>query len=681
LQPEKGAEPPVEPRPTRVFRSARPRQIVKVHRVGNKAQTTEEPSSLRKWLLQGHVQEPDSFYETEKQAEHHQHPWWKVMCLTGVDYFSTLGYQPGIAALAAGALAPIATFVLVLVTLFGALPMYKRVAAESPHGDGSISMLEDLLDWWQGKLFVLCLIGFVATGFVITITLSAADAAAHIVENPFARSLHGYEVVLTLALIALLGLVFLKGFSEAIGVAVGVVVLYLLLNLVVITYALYNVVLRPITVDEWTAALFTSHGSPLAMVAAALIVFPRLALGLSGFETGVVVMPLVQGDPGDDPKQPAGRIRNARALLTTAALIMSVLLVASSIATTLLIPPAEFEKGGAAYGRALAYLAHGLLGDAVGTLYDVSTILILWFAGASALAGLLNIVPRYLPRYGMAPGWARATRPLVLIFTVVCAVVTILFRADVEAQAGAYATGVLALMTSATVAVTLSAHRRGERTATIFFGLVSAIFVYTTGATVWEQPEGLRIALLFIAAIVTLSILSRVVRVTEMRSGGVELDAKAQQFVDEGSAGGAAIRIVASAPTRTSRMDYERKERIVRHRHRIGPDEKVLFLEVTVRDPSEFAPVIVVTGFEREGHRVLRAEGASVPNTIAALLTHLRDTTGTIPHAYFRWTEGAPLTEMFSFLLFGEGDIAPVTHEILREAEPDPERRPVIHVS
>jgi hypothetical protein len=389
-------------------------------------------------------------------------------------------------------------------------------------------------------------------------------------------------------------------------------------------------------------------------------------------------MPLIKGDPDDSPEHPAGRIRNGRKLLTLAAAIMSVLLMASSIVTTLLIPSSEFEEGGRASGRALAYLAHANLGDAFGTLYDVSTVLILWFAGASAMAGLLNIVPRYLPRYGMAPEWARATRPLVLIFTLVCFAVTLIFRASVDAQAGAYATGVLVVMTSAVVAVTLSAKRQRRQWALLAFAIISVIFVYTTGNTIIQRPEGLKIAVLFVVAIVVTSVVSRLLRVTELRATGVVLDAAAGRFVDD-ACQGETLRLIAHDTDRRDPQEYAQKVQQQRCCSHMPSDHPPLFLEVAVLDPSEFAAVLQVRGEEVGVHRVLRAEAASVPNAIAALLLHLRERTGTVPHAYFNWSENGPLGQVLRYVLFGEGDIAPVTHEVLRKAEPDPERRPIIH--
>jgi hypothetical protein len=638
-------------------------------------------SGLRSWLLEGLSTQTDQPPGPHTQAsERHQHPWWKVMCLTGVDYFSTLGYQPGIAALAAGALSPVATILLVLLTLFGALPIYRRVAAESPHGEGSIAMLERLLPWWQGKLFVLVLLGFVATDFIITITLSAADATAHVLENPLVPGvLEGHQVGVTLFLIALLGGVFLKGFTEAIGIAVGLVAVYLALNLVVVTVALEHLVANPELVVNWQQLLTTSYSSPLAMVAVALVVFPKLALGLSGFETGVAVMPLVRGDPDDPPERPRGRIRNTRKLLTTAALIMSGFLITSSFATTVLIPHQQFEEGGQASGRALAYLAHAYLGSGFGTAYDLSTISILWFAGASAMAGLLNIVPRYLPRYGMAPEWTRAVRPLALAFTAIAFAITVLFRADVEAQAGAYATGVLVLMLSAAVAVTLSVRRRGPRSAVLAFGLITLVFAYTTIANVIERPDGVKIASFFIAAILVTSLISRVTRATELRVTEVHLDETARRFLEE-AAGKGEIRIIANEPHARDILEYIEKEHEERKRHQIPPDDPVLFLEVTVADPSEFEARLQVTGEERHGYRILRIESSAVPNAIAAVLLHIRDLTGKRPHIYFDWTEGNPVAHLLRFLIFGSGEVAPVTREVLREAEPDLEQRPFVHV-
>jgi hypothetical protein len=646
---------------------------------------SQRPPSHRRlldWLLEGQKRTHAGPYEREEPQEEepaHKHKWWQVMCLTGVDYFSTLGYQPGIAALAAGLLSPLATLILILLTLFGALPIYRRIAAESPHGEGSISMLEHLLSWWQGKLFVLILLGFVATDFIITITLSAADATAHITENPFAPVfMQHHTILITLTLVTLLAAVFLKGFKEAIGIAVFLVGTYLVLNMVVIVDGLYLVITHPLGMVHWEQALFTTYGNPLPMIGISLLLFPKLALGLSGFETGVAVMPLVRGKPDDDPDQPQGRIQNTRKLLTAAALIMSVYLLSSSIVTTVLIPHAEFLPDGRANGRALAYLAHHNLGELFGSLYDLSTITILWFAGASAMAGLLNIVPRYLPRYGMAPNWTRAARPLVLVYTAIAFAVTIMFRASVDEQGGAYATGVLVLMSSAAFAVTLSAWRRERRSYAILFAIITVVFVYTTVANIIERPEGIKIASFFIAAMIFTSLVSRVWRSTELRTVRIELDETAKQLIAD--AGNGPLRLIANRRQSGDEREYIAKEQEVRQDNHIPPNDPVLFFEVTVCDASDFEDVLEVKGVNIGSYRVLRAESAAVPNAIAAFLLYLRDETGKIPHVYFGWTEGNPIKYLLRFILFGEGDIPPVTHEVLRQAEPDPERRPAVHV-
>jgi hypothetical protein len=640
------------------------------------------PPALRSWLMKGAREEPRGHLGPHPPPVHTEktHKWWQVMCLTGVDYFSTLGYQPGIAALAAGLISPIATVVLVALTLLGALPVYRRVAEESPNGEGSIAMLERLMSFWKGKILVLVLLGFAATDFIITMTLSAADATAHMVENPRLEPfLAGHQVIITLILLALLGGVFLRGFTEAIGVAVALVALYLGLNVVVITDAIARVLAKPQLWSDWRSALTQQHGNPLVVVGIALLVFPKLALGLSGFETGVAVMPHINGSPEDTPASPVGRIRGAKRLLTTAALTMSVFLITSSVVTTLLIPPAEFQPGGSANGRALAYLAHEYLGNTFGSVYDASTIAILWFAGASAMAGLLNLIPRYLPRYGMAPQWARAVRPLVLVLTLGAFLITIIFRASVDAQGGAYATGVLVLITSAAVAVTLAARHAKQRRLTMAFGVIALIFIYTTAANILERTEGIKIATVFIAAILAVSLASRFARSFELRVTEVTFDRTAQIFIRDTAR--RTIRFVANEPDSRDRAEYSDKLRQVTRDNDLNDPNDVIFVEVTLTDPSEFASRLDVCGeVKHDRYRVLTFSSSSVPNALAALLLTVRDDTQRQPHMYFEWTEGSPAANLLRFLFFGMGEVAPVTREIIRRAEPDRDRRPHIHV-
>ncbi len=639
---------------------------------------------LSRWLLARRVAPAGP--EAAEAPRGETQPWWKVMTLTGVDYFSTLSYLPAIAVLAAGALSPIATLLIVILTMFGMLPMYRRVAKESPHGQGSVAMLERLLPFWRGKLFVLILLGFVATSWIITITLSSADATVHLLENPYvpdvpARAERDRDRRAARHPRRRVPARVQRG-GQRRGAA-----------------------RRRVPAAErrrgrrgsrghcqraadaertGSIACSRSGGNFVDVARLALFAFPLLVLGLSGFETGVSMMPLIKAGGLTDSAKLRERVTNTKKLLTTAALIMSIYLLTSSVITTVLIPAEEFEEGGAANGRALAYLAHEYLGNVFGTAYDVSSILILWFAGASAMAGLINIVPRYLPAYGMAPEWSRAVRPVVLVYTGVSIIITIAFGADVNAQAGAYATGILAMMVSAAIAVTITTARRREWRATVGFGVVATVMIYALVANIVESPDGIAISGLFIAGILIISIASRVYRATELRVDTVEFNVGARRIIDEALAAGHGLHIIANRRARAdghsgSADAYAQKEASQRALNPI-PGGTVLFLEVEIVDPSQFSQTLQVRGYDVEEFRVLRVESAVVPNTIAAILLALRDGTGVRPQCYFEWAEGNPIAYLFKYLLFGRGDTAPLVREILREVEKNPKLRPGIHV-
>jgi hypothetical protein len=660
-------------------------------------------------------------------------PWWLVLALVGLDYFSTLAYLPSIAVDAVRAVgferqyAPLAALGIVLVTLLGALPVYCYVVGRSPHGDGATGLLDRTVHGWFGKIMVLFVLGFVATDLVITRSLSVSDAAEHIVRNPvwldsvewtqthreevrswFPEVLRGafFEFWTEQLLLALLMTVVGFGFwwmlqgrfrGWFMRFAAAVVIVYLGLTAVLLANAFLYVARYPELWDKWSGSLppVGEGREAWAMIAVTLLAFPQLALGLSGFELSMASAPLVTGRDDDQPDRPRGRIRNTRKLMLAAALIMSVFMLASVQATTLLIP--DDALSGDARHRALAYLAHGgavlgqpksgpglgfLYGEVFGTLYDLSSVLILCLAGASVTLGLRDLVPQYLTRFGMQLHWAARTGAILHLFNVVILVVTVVFRASVSAMQLAYATSVLALLTGACGAALVDvgqrcAGRSWRGLASAPFGVLTGFFLVMVTLTILINPAGLAIALAFLLTVLATAFASRWWRSTELRFQGFT-------FVDDASKKRwEAIRELdfqVLVPHRPGDQSLEVKEKEVRAKHRLGAGVPIIFVEVEVGDPSDFlhAPLMeICKDCEREVIRITRC--ASVAHVLAALcleFTHV----GQPPEIYFGWSEQSPLAAMLNFLFLGGGNVPWLVHDLIVKNQPIRSRRPRVVV-
>jgi hypothetical protein len=656
--------------------------------------------------------------------------WGLVLCLVGLDYFSTLAYLPSIAAEAAERLAPVAALGVVAITLLFALPVYSYVIGRSPHGQGATGLLERRVRGWFGKVAILVLLGFVATDFVVTRTLSVSDAAVHVVHNPLWKEkvewltqhkesmreslpvdLQGQffgfwteQLVVTLAL-SILGFLFWavlqSGFTKTfLRVAALVVTLYLTLTALIIGSGIYHLSNEPQKFHDWLEEARRGIGSPTTLsgdvlellAVMALLAFPQMALGLSGFELSMASAPLVRGRPDDHAAHPRGRIRNARKLLFAAALIMGVFVVGSISIVTLLVPQNQLAEGGLAHNRALAYLAHGglmvdnqlasdanpLFGLWFGTLYDVSTGLILCLAGASATIGIKDLVPHFLARFGMQLQWAHKIGVILFLFNVVILVVTLFFQASVSAQQWAYATSVLVLLTSASMAAVLDvrARLRGSPLrlpALLPFLLIGVFFLTMAVLIVVKNPSGLAIALAFVFLVLVTGFVSRWLRSTELRF-------ESFAFADEHSKTRwdeiCRLEFQVLVPHRPSPVPLTEKDKEIRQRHRLGPDVPIIFIEVEVGDPSDFFHKPLMKIESDNGLEVIRVSRCcSVAHVLASMGLAFREV-GRPPEIHFGWSEESPMAANLNFLFLGEGNIPWMVHELLRKAEPDLKRRP-----
>ncbi len=662
--------------------------------------------------------------------------WWLVLCLIGLDYFSTLAYLPSLAVEAVGPLAPLAAVVVVIVTLLFALPVYLYVVGRSPHGRGGTGVIERLVPGWSGKLLVLLLLAFVATDYVVTQNLSVADAAEHLRANPYFK---GYVdpavtehfhperwstnphwqrfvgffdrqlvVTLMLSLISFsLWAWWCNGSPRMfLRIAVVVVLSYLALNGLVIGSGLaYLAGEGQPLVRQWLHVARTdlqvAEGAPFGtapaawrLVRLALVSFPYVALGLSGFELSMAVVPLIRGNENDDPEHPRGRIRDMRKLLVTAATLMACALLGSVTVAATLIPTREFQDQGTAMHRALSYLAHGgrlsnglagntvnsLFGPEFGTAYDACTIAILCMAGACVTIALRDYVPEYLKRFGMELNWAHRVGIKMRFFNVLVLIVVFVFHAHISALQWVYATSVLVLLSSGSLAALTDLRSRFPRglarIVTTYPALIALMFFVSMAVlTLTISRAGLEIALAFGVGILITSFVSRWIRSTELRFEAFEfVDAESQERWEHWCAHEFQV-LVPHRPGLYSRVE---REQAIRDCHRIAAETPVLIIEAKLGDPSDFYHLPLIRVTRENGTELIHVSRcASVAHVIAAIALEMAKV-GRPPEVHFGWSDESPLAANLNFLLFGQGNIPWMVRSLIQKAERNPARRPQV---
>lgn len=663
-------------------------------------------------------------------------PW--VLGVVGLDYLSSLAYQPSVAFAAAGYLAPVVTVGVVAVTLLLAVPLYCYLAGRSPSGAGSTGLLERVVPGWVGKFLVLVLLGFAATDLVFTRTFSAADAAEHLIHSPLdpwqralndacahgtdlacelppevaahAKGLANRGVVVALAILVIgsvVAWVFRRGVTRGLlRVTVGALGVYLALVGVVVGSGLIYLAARPDLLEGWWHRVETGAWHPssepgsavgwMAIVLACVLLFPKLALGLSGYELALTTMPLVRGRRSDTRSHPRGRILNTRLMLICAALLMAVFLLSSTLVTTVLIPAEALTTDGKAANRALAYLAHGgtladggpadamnpVFGTAFGTAFDVVTLFVLTLAGVTVMIGMRDLIPPYLYRLGMDWKWSQRWGLLTYLFTFLKLGVTYAYNADPDAQRGAYLTGVLSVFAFASLAAVIDVwkRRRGRwlpfRVSPLFL-LSLLVFAGSLAVVVRSQPGGLVMAGWFVGVTLLVSMVTRFFRNTELRFRGFEFEDPESRRMWEDLISRDYPIIV---PIRPDGHSLEEKEAEMRTFHRLPPELPVVFFKVELGDASDFTHRPTVRVFRENGRVVADITGcASVPHVIAAAALEIAKE-GQVPEVHFGWSNEHPLTANLNFVLFGHGNVPWMVYELIQAADFPADRKPRVMV-